>query len=254
MKIVLIGSGNVATHLGKAFQNCGHEIMQVYSRLDSNAKGLANVLKCEHTYHIKEINTKADVYFIALKDDVIEGIVKKIKFPGKVIIHTSASLPMDILNKSSKDFGVFYPLQSFTKNRKINLKEVPVFIEANNSKSKKVLLELAKCISDKVSEISFEQRLTLHVAAVFANNFTNHLYKIAGDILKTSGLSFDVLKPLIKETADRVMTTDPSKVQTGPAQRKDHKTIKKHLDLLKNFQAYHNIYSIFSQSIERQSK
>src|ERR1035438_621710 len=192
MKIVLIGSGNVATHLGKAFQNCGHEIVQGYSRLDTNAKGLGKVLKCEHTNDINKINKKADVYFIALKDDVIEGFVNKIKFPGKVIIHTSASLPMNILNKSSKDFGVFYPLQSFTKDRVIDLKEITIFIESNNIRSKKVLLELAKCISDKVSEITFEQRLTLHVAAVFANNFTNHLYKIAGDILKTSGLSFDV--------------------------------------------------------------
>ncbi|MEI6817923.1 MAG: Rossmann-like and DUF2520 domain-containing protein [Bacteroidota bacterium] len=254
MKIVLIGSGNVATDLGKAFQKGGHEIVQVYSNTAANATKLAKELKCDSTSKVDLIYSKADVYFVAIKDDMIETFAKKFNWAGRIMVHTCASLPMDVFKNSTKEYGVFYPLQSFNKERKLNLSTIPVFIEANSAKTKKVMKELAKCISDKTYEITYEQRLTLHAAAVFANNFTNHLYKIASDILRTSGLEFDVLKPLIKETADKVMTLDPAAVQTGPAQRKDVKTIKKHFDLLKNFPAYQNIYEQLTESIERQSR
>jgi len=254
MKIVLIGSGNVATHLGRAFKKSGHEILQVFSNTSSNAKTLATILKCDYTNKIEKINPKADVYLIALTDDAVEGFLKKFNSNGKLIIHTSGSLPIDVLKKGSKEYGVLYPLQSFNKTMKLDLDNIPIFIEANNNKSKKIINSLAKDISKEVHEISSEQRLTLHAAAVFANNFTNHLYKIAGDILKTSGLEFDVLKPLINETTSKVMKNNPIDVQTGPASRHDDKTIKKHLELLKNFPDYKAIYELLSESIEKQSK
>jgi predicted short-subunit dehydrogenase-like oxidoreductase (DUF2520 family) len=254
MKIVLIGSGNVATHLGRAFKKSGHEILQVFSNTSSNAKTLATILKCDYTNKIEKINPKADVYLIALTDDAVEGFLKKFNSNGKLIIHTSGSLPIDVLKKGSKEYGVLYPLQSFNKTMKLDLDNIPIFIEANNNKSKKIINSLAKDISKEVHEISSEQRLTLHAAAVFANNFTNHLYKIAGDILKTSGLEFDVLKPLINETTSKVMKNNPIDVQTGPASRHDDKTIKKHLELLKNLPSYKSIYELLSESIEKQSK
>src|ERR1039458_3036381 len=248
MKIVLIGSGNVATHLGKAFKKSGHEILQVFSNTSANAKTLATILKCDSTNKIEKINPKADVYFIALTDDAVEGFVKKFNSNGKLIIHTSGSLPMDVLKKGSKDYGILYPLQSFNKTMKLDLDNISIFIEANNSKSKKVITSLAEDISKDVYEINSEQRLTLHAAAVFVNNFSNHLYKIAGDILRTSSLDFNMLKPLIQETTNKVMTNNPADVQTGPAARHDEKTIKKHLELLKNFPSYKHIYELLSES------
>ncbi len=254
MKIVLIGSGNVATHLGKAFSISGHDILQVFSNTEVNAKALATILKCEFTNDMDKIIPNADVYFIALKDDAIEGFTNKFRCLGKVIIHTSASLPMDVLKKTSNDYGVLYPLQTFNKMMKLDLTNIPIFIEANNDKSKKVVTLLAMGISNQVIELTSDQRLTLHIAAVFANNFTNHLYKIVDDILYASGLEFDILKPLIKETVDKVMSNKPANVQTGPASRQDDKTIKKHLELLKNFPSYKPIYELLSESIEKQSK
>ena len=254
MKIVLIGSGNVATHLGISLQEAGHEIVQVFSNTAVNAKELANILKCSYTNKIEKISSESDVYIIDMKDDVVEGFVKKFKRGEKVLIHTSGSVPREVLKVCSNDFGVLYPLQSFNKNREVDMRKVPVFIEANNSRSKKVIKILAKSISEEVFEITSEQRLTLHASAVFVNNFTNHLYKVAEDILRTSGLEFEVLKPLIHETAEKVMSNSPADAQTGPAARKDKKTIVKHLELLKNFPSYKVIYEVLSDNIEKQMK
>jgi predicted short-subunit dehydrogenase-like oxidoreductase (DUF2520 family) len=254
MKIVLIGSGNVATQLGKAYLKTENEILQVYSNTLKNAEALSIILKCNFTNYINKINSEADVYIIALRDDVIEDFVKKFQCKGRVLVHTCASLPMDILKPASDDYGVMYPLQTFSKNRELNLKKVPIFTEGNSLETKIVITSLASAISDEVYDLNSEQRLKLHTAAVFANNFSNHLYKIAGDILKTSGLDFEILKPLIQETTDKVMKNNPADMQTGPASRKDDKTIQKHIELLKDFPEYKRIYELLSESIERNSK
>ncbi len=246
--ITLIGSGNVATHLGKAFLNQGVEINQVYSYNKDNAFELANQLNAMPCDEIKFISDESDAYFICIKDDYIEDIAQQLSVKNKIVVHTSGSVPLQILNQF-ENHGIFYPLQTFSKEKDLDLTTVPFCIEANNKKTKHALLEFAKTLSNNVHEIDSEQRKKIHLAAVFACNFSNYMYSIAEDILRQEHLNFEMLKPLILETAKKTQENSPKAMQTGPAIRNDQEVIKEHIELLNDSKKHQEIYQLISHAI-----
>jgi len=250
--VVLIGSGNVATQLGSALRKQDIEIKQVYSRTLSNAKKLAKKLDASSTSEIEEINNQADIYFVCLTDDTIESFCKKFH-TKKLMVHTAGSVALDVLKLSSDNVGVLYPLQTLSKSKRISLKKVPFFIEANNDLNLNKLKDLADLLSDRVYQIDSKQRMNLHVAAVFACNFSNYMFCVAEEILKQSNIKFDLLKPLISETVNKIQAHSPAQMQTGPAIRNDLRTIKKHLDNLENPE-YRKIYKLLSENISKMNK
>jgi len=247
-KIVLIGAGNVATHLGMALKKSGQEILQVYSRSKKSASDLANSLNAAYTCDLKQLDKHADIYVIAIKDDALVEIAKQIRFKS-IVVHTSGSVEMTALKGCTSHYGVFYPLQSFSKARKIKLKNVPICIEASDKQTEKELIRLAEKISNRVIKIDSEKRQAIHLAAVFACNFSNHMYAIAEDILKTNQLPFQILQPLIKETAAKVEKNSPFKMQTGPAIRGDRNVMIKHINNLSEKKTSQAIYKLLSESI-----
>jgi predicted short-subunit dehydrogenase-like oxidoreductase (DUF2520 family) len=248
-KIVIIGAGNVATHLALALQKSGHTIAQVYSKRLSSAGSLAKMLRCASTDLIQNIDITADLYIVAIKDDAISEVAELLNLKNKIIVHTSGSVGMNVLKPASKNYGVFYPLQTFSKTSKVNFKTVPICLEANNTNTLNKLIAVAESISSNVQKINTEQRKTIHVAAVFACNFTNHLYAIADCLLAADNLSLDILKPLIEETAKKIKENSPANVQTGPAARNDKKTMDNQLQMLAKQKDYQQIYKLLSKSI-----
>lgn len=251
MNIVIIGSGNVAAVLGRKFKAAGHTIVQIYSRNASAASLLAYEWDSESTNYKSLISKQADLYLVAVNDDSIPDVVDNLQLPGKVVAHTAASVPMEILKDVSANYGVFYPLQSLRKEM-TTLPDVPVFFDGSNEQTRRKLEELAQSISPKqVAAAGDTERLKLHVAAVLVSNFTNHLYTLAADYCRKEGLDFNQLLPLIEETALRVKTMDPREAQTGPAIRHDGATIHKHLDLLEKHPHLKSIYVLLTESIQQ---
>ncbi|MDD4697762.1 MAG: DUF2520 domain-containing protein [Fermentimonas sp.] len=254
MRIVFIGSGNVATHLSVALKKSGNEIIQVYSKTLKNTKLLASQIDAEPIDNIKSIKSNADLYIFSVKDDILPEIVDLMPDTDGIWAHTSGSVPMNLFShKKSADYGVIYPLQTFSKSRRVEFHDIPIFIEGDNNHSQNILDDVAKSISGDVRLLDSDKRRYLHLAAVFANNFSNHMFTLASEILNSEGISFDVLKPLIKETAAKVMDMEPNKAQTGPAIRYDEKIIMKHLDLIKDTDTK-EIYELISKSINKHSK
>lgn len=236
-KITIIGSGNVATILSKVFVNKGFSINQVFSKSKINAEILIEKLAANQqikiTDNIAEIDDTSDIYIVCVKDDAIATVVNQILFKDKLIVHTSGSVDITVFNGFNQ-FGVFYPLQTFSKDKDTDVANVPFCIEGNTNQTTQLLIDLASSISKKVYEINSEQRKTLHLAAVFACNFTNYMYSIAEEITTKNNINFEVLKPLIQETAKKIEFQSPKEAQTGPAKRKDQQTINKHLAMLEN--------------------
>ncbi|MCD4732581.1 MAG: DUF2520 domain-containing protein, partial [Bacteroidales bacterium] len=235
--IVLIGAGNVATHFGKALINAENKILQVYSSTVDSASVLASKLETGFTTNLTEINKNANVYVISILDDALPITLKELNVGNKLIVHTSGFLSMDILKQSSVNYGVFYPLQTFSKSRNVDMKTVPLCIEANSPENLKKLKSLAGQISADVREVNSEQRKKIHLAAVFACNFPNFMYTIADRLLGDSNIDFNILKPLIKETAEKALDMKPAEVQTGPAVRGDENIMLAHLEMLKDYPA-----------------
>lgn len=249
--IVLIGAGNVATHLAFAFENAGLQILQVYSRTLSSAKTLANELYTDYTINITDVNPGADLYIISISDDVIYTMVGDLKLKNQLVVHTSGSVTMDAINPVSENVGVFYPLQTFSKSKKVDFKNIPICIEANNEENTKLLISLAENISSNVNRIDSEERKILHLAAVFACNFPNLMYTVSENILKGKNLDFNLLRPLIIETASKVQKMDPGDAQTGPARRGDEKIMKQHLEMLKDYPGFEMLYKLISSEIQK---
>ncbi len=254
MNIVLLGSGNVATHLGRAFKMAGQSIVQVWSRDIEHAKELADTLASEAISDMDDINRSADLYIIAVKDDAISEVGSKLKIGDKLIVHTSGSTPLQALDGVSAHTGVFYPLQTFSKNKAVDFRQVPIAIEASNPEDLASIRAIADRLSERVTELSSTQRKALHVAAVFACNFTNHLFAISQRLLEAENLDFDLVRPLIAETADKVQLYDPETVQTGPALREDTEIINSHLEMLQDKPELEELYKKLSQSIVNLSK
>lgn len=249
MKIVLLGSGRVATQLGQALQKAGEEILQIYSPTEAHASALAKKLNTQAIYAIADLSPVADLYILSVKDDAIHDLASQLHLSGKLVVHTSGSTAMQILEPASDRTGVFYPVQTFSHEKEVDFGQVPLAIEAHQEADLLLLKQLAEKLSDKVLNINSQQRMLLHISAVFACNFSNHMFAIAQQLLQSQQLDFDLIRPLIAETAAKVQAHLPAEVQTGPAIRKDEITIQKHLELLKDQPQFQEIYRLLSQSI-----
>lgn len=249
MNIVLIGSGNVATHLGRAFKMAGQSIVQVWSRDINNAIELADLLAAVAVANISDISRSADLYIIAVKDKAIREVALELDIDDQLIVHTSGSTGLDILDGISSRIGVFYPLQTFSKSMAVDFRQIPIAIEGSSGEVTSTIRSIADRLSEKVIELNSRQRRALHIAAVFACNFTNHLYALSQELLKEQNLDFDLLRPLIAETANKIQLNDPVSLQTGPAIREDNETINVHLGLLHEKPDLRELYKSLSQSI-----
>lgn len=250
MKIAMLGSGNVATHLSKAFIQAGHSVTQVWSRNPNKAFELALEIGADSITEISSISSETDIVIIAVNDDGIKSVVSQITInPNKLILHTSGTTPLSVLEKYSSNCGVLYPLQTFSKTVEVDFSIIPLCIEGSNPDALNQTKALATQLSKNVNEVNSQQRALLHISAVFACNFTNHFYYIAQQILESNGLNFDLLRSLIQETTDKVMLNKPSEVQTGPAKRNDEQTMQKHVVILQTLPNWQELYEKLSQDI-----
>lgn len=249
MKIVLLGSGNVATHLGKAFKMAGQTISQVWSRDPLHATELADILAAEPLTDLFDLEQDADLYIISIKDEGIADLASALKLKDKLVVHTSGTTGISVLEGASSKFGVFYPLQTFSKVKSVEFRQVPIAIEGNSPEVSALIRSIADRLSENVVELDSQQRRALHISAVFACNFTNHLFALAKELLDQQNLDFDLLRPLIAETVEKIQMNDPASVQTGPAIRGDVSTMNAHIDLLQDKPDLRLIYEKLSQSI-----
>lgn len=246
IKVVLLGAGNVATHLFEAFKESNEvEVVQVYNRTKTKLKAFTKYTNT--TNSLSELEN-ADVYIISVNDDAIESVSNSLILDNRLIVHTSGSVTIEALKKH-KNRGVFYPLQSFTKNKEVDFTTVPMCLETALKSDYSVLETMAKSISKSVYSINSNQRKSLHVAAVFVNNFVNHLYHQAHQICKENDVPFEVLHPLLLETAQKAIEIDPKNAQTGPAKRNDNDVIQNHIQQLPQ-QVRKEIYSLLTKSIQ----
>lgn len=271
MKIVLIGAGNLATHLGKALHAAGHDMVQVFSRTMQSAETLASLLDAEPLTDIAQVRDDADVYIFSVKDSALvqlvaqlcrheadglgeDGAVNALRKAKKgeherVFLHTAGSMPMSVFKGMAQHYGVLYPMQTFSKQREVDFSIIPCFVEANDEFAQKQIEGLAREISGRVYHLSSEDRKYLHLSAVFACNFANHCYAISQELLEEHGIPFDVMLPLINETAAKVLEMKPKDAQTGPAVRYDENVIGKQSKLLENHPHFKKVYDSMSKSI-----
>ncbi|MEM9822704.1 MAG: Rossmann-like and DUF2520 domain-containing protein [Bacteroidota bacterium] len=239
--------------MGNALHQQGHTIQQVYSRTFKKAKALAKQIDAKATNNLKKINPSAQLYLLAVSDGAIVEVATKIASTlssAALVVHTSGATPAKSLSPFFKSYGTFYPLQSFSKGKAVDFSSIPFCIHANRKKQREQLASLAKCLSPAVYFLDDQQRAILHVAAVFANNFTNHLFHISQSLLQGQSLPFELLQPLILETAAKVQAQSPSAMQTGPAIRGDQKTIEQHLSYLKKQPEIQKLYLLLTESIQ----
>lgn len=253
MKIVCIGSGNLATNLTLAWKKAGIPVEQVFSRTEANAKALAEQLGCAWTTSTEEIINDADLYLFSLKDSALETVASRLPGNSGLWVHTAGSMPLAVFKPFATRRGVLYPLQTFSKGRRIDLGNVPFFLEANSEEDGAILEQLARAVSRDVRFLPSEKRRHLHLAAVFACNFVNHIYALADDILREEGIPFEVLLPLIDETAAKVHRLTPREAQTGPAIRYDENVINKHLAMLDKMPELKALYETLSRSIHKEA-
>ncbi|WP_425075133.1 Rossmann-like and DUF2520 domain-containing protein [Psychroserpens sp. S379A] len=247
ISVILLGAGNVATHLYKAFQASNDvTVKQWFNRSLKPIETYKN--EVEILDDISQL-TEADIYILAVSDDAISELSSKLPFENRFVVHTSGSVNAYDIDKKNRR-GVFYPLQTFSKSATVDFSEVPICLETLVKTDYKTLKSLAISISNHVKRVNSDQRASLHLAAVFVNNFTNQIYRVAHEITESQGAEFDMLKPLILETAKKVQDMSPYKAQTGPAKRNDKKTIKKHLKALEN-EHHKAIYNLLTESIKK---
>lgn len=231
-------------------QEAGHQIIQVFGRDIKKASELAKVLDAEAVDTAGKLYKNADLYLVAVSDRSIPAVLEKLQLPHKTIAHTAGSVSLDTLRPFSTSYGVIYPLQSLKKGV-TESPDIPILVDGNDRETKQLLLSLARSISSKVVEANDEQRLKLHLAAVFCNNFVNHIYVLMEQFCNREGLDFHLMIPLIQETGRRLDHSDPAQAQTGPAIRKDFATLSRHLSLLETEPHLKELYQIFSQSIQQ---
>lgn len=252
LSVSFIGAGKVATALGELFFKNGIQINEIYSTTLSSTKKLAKKLNAKPIHSIKELNGKSDFYILAINDDAIEKVAGQLQIKDKIVVHTSGTTAIQSLKSSSKNIGVFYPLQTFTKQNSSG--DFPILIEASNEKTLKVIKHIATSISKDVRKVNSKQRLKIHLAAVLVSNFTNQLYALAHDLLKKEKIDFNILLPLITQVNENLKKSSPDKNQTGPAIRRDKKTIDKHLKLIQKEKDLKMIYQMMTSSIQKKHK
>ncbi|TDQ17512.1 putative short-subunit dehydrogenase-like oxidoreductase (DUF2520 family) [Algoriphagus boseongensis] len=251
-KIAILGAGNVAWNLAPALEDAGHEITEVYSRDIRKAKEITERLYAtDPTDDLDFSESKAQIFILAIKDSAISEVADEVILPeGSILVHTSGAVPLDILGYSSASYtGIFYPLQSFTKGKKMEMDEVPFLLESEDEETLQKLKKLAKSLSPMIYTVRSKDRKAIHVAAVFASNFTNHMIRIAEEIMRRQGLDFEMLKPLIIETISKSLQLGAKKAQTGPAIREDYETLEDHHRFLNYNEELAEIYRLISQDI-----
>jgi predicted short-subunit dehydrogenase-like oxidoreductase (DUF2520 family) len=258
LNIVIVGTGNVATHIGHSFQSIDHvNLIQVFNHRNSReSKQFSKQFHCDLVSNYSSINTQADIYIIAVKDDAIAEVVKNImplKLRG-IVVHTSGSVDMFVLINASQNIGVYYPLQTFFKGANIDWQTTPVLIEGNSKSIETKLKKIANLVSKKVKVVDSKTRLQIHLAAVFACNFTNAMYVSAYEIIENSlsEKDTDLLLPIMQHSFQKLQKVHPVKAQTGPAMRDDKLVMKKHLDLIKNNKQLTQVYKTLSDLISTQ--
>ena len=282
MKIVFLGSGNLATHLSLALKAAGEEIIQIFSRTQEHAQALADKLHCASCGSISDIRTDADVYIFSVKDDALPSLIEQLAVKlsgslstgggggksdvdnigvcarGHIFLHTAGSVPMSVFPETmhyelcTMNYGVLYPMQTFSKDKSVNFREIPCFVEASDSNTLEEIKALASKVSDHVLEMSSEKRKKLHLAAVFACNMVNHCYRLAEKVLEEEGIDFSLYIPLIQETANKVKELSPRKAQTGPMVRYDKKIMDAQIALI-NDERTRQIYRLMADSIHEDS-
>ncbi len=250
--ISFIGAGNVAWHLAPVLENAGHYVKEVYSKSGKSAiKLIGNLYDATLKEDLDFTDSPSQIFILAIPDDAIKSVVKNIVLPEQsILVHTSGSKSIEELNYAAASAnGVFYPMQTFSKARKVSFDNIPFLIESDHDQAGNILISLAKSISKSVQTVSSEQRAQMHLAAVFACNFTNHMMSISEDILKNAKLDFSLLRPLIAETIEKSINLSPKKAQTGPAKRGDVETLDKHMEMLSGDESVQEIYRMISQHI-----
>ena len=247
MRIVIIGSGNLATQLSLALKEAGKDIIQVYSRTEEHARTLAEKIGCGFTTSVDDVNRKADLYIVSIKDDAIRAMAAKLGGVG-MIIHTAGSIPMNVFSGHADHYGVLYPMQTFSKNRKVDFREIPCFIEASDAETLAVVRQLAERISDHVVDCDSERRKKMHLAAVLACNLTNHCYRLAERVVEAEQIDFHLFQPLIMETARKVAEMSPRDAQTGPMVRNDQEVMSMQMQMLPDRRT-RDLYQLMAESI-----
>lgn len=254
MKITFVGSGNVAWQLSQAMDRAGHTIEQVISRNEEHARELAVKFGAHYSTNLQSIYDLVDLVILAVPDDHIADICREMPSVNGVLAHTCGVREMDIIKEGAFRYGVFYPLQTLNKHVEVNMLDVPLLIEGSDSNATHVLQELAGDISNTVRYCSSADRANYHLAAVFANNFTNVLYSMSNEYLQEKGLDFDLLRPLIEQTGKKLEYGSPMDQQTGPAMRGDVETMEKHLRMLQDHPDLMEMYKSLSVAIERRKR
>ena len=250
-KITLIGAGNLAWHLGHALTNKGIGVSQVISRRIGAAQQLAQQLHAASSDNLSLLEKNTDICILCVSDDAIPQVLNSLDPGNCLVIHTAGSVPMAVLSGSALHYGVLYPLQTFTREKQVAFEKIPLLIEGNSPEVLKRITRLAGSITDQVIPADSNQRLSLHLAAVFASNFSNHMYALAEKISREHGLSFELLRPLMEETTSKAISMSPVSAQTGPAVRRNRTVIEKHLALLQEHPDLQQLYKLISESIER---
>lgn len=253
MYITIIGAGNVGSHLARALYAAGHPIQQIYSRQLEHAKPLANLVGAEPINHLSKISPESRFFLIAVRDDAIESITAELSAylpKGAVLAHTSGATPSTVLALHSPDYGVFYPLQTLSKNHPADFQQIPMCIDGSSPKVKQQLQQLAQTISQQVYLADDEQRALLHLTAVFINNFTNALLQASHELTKRANLPQEILTPLLNATIRKGTENEPRSVQTGPAIRGDQQTIDRHLQQLTNHPELSTVYKAITAYIQ----
>ncbi len=256
MKIAIIGAGNLATQLGKALLENGHDILQVYSRTIQSAQTLAQQVGGTPINNIDFLTYHADVYIISVTDAALPDLIPQICRGREehIFLHTAGSIPMDVFKGITLHYGVLYPLQTFSKNRNVDFGEVPCFVEGNDGATLHMITSLAESVSRFVEPMNSEDRKYLHLSAVWACNFVNHCYDVASQVLEKRHIPFNVLLPLIDETARKVHDLSPAQAQTGPAKRYDQNVIRAQAMLMKPDPLLKDLYERMSVSIHRSNE
>ena len=247
MKIVIIGSGNLATQLSLALQKAGKDIVQVYSRSEEHARTLAEKIGCDFTTDVEDINRQADIYIVSIKDDAISEMAATLAGVS-MILHTAGSIPMDVFSGHAQHYGVLYPMQTFSKNRQVDFREIPCFIEASDEATLTAVRSLAESISDHVVDCDSERRKKMHLAAVLACNLANHCYRLAERVVEAEHIDFRLFQPLIMDTARKVATMSPRDAQTGPMVRYDQRVMDMQIQMLPD-ERTRDIYRLMADSI-----
>ncbi len=253
MELVMVGAGRLATNLAIALHEKGNRVLAVFSRTQVAAATLADRVGATATAEIDALPCHADAFILALKDDALPGVIARLARhrTDAVFLHTAGSVPMRVFLPHAQHYGVLYPMQTFSKERLVDFARVPFFIEGSDDRALQVARQIASSLSSEVRPMSSDERRYLHLAAVFACNFSNHCYALAAEILQRHGLPFSVMQSLVEETVEKVATLSPREAQTGPAVRYDEQVMNAQLQLLSELPTARRVYEVMSQSIHQ---